>query len=394
MVRLVKRGTMMFLVASLVMGMASCSDDPDYNNVTPPEVTVTHNISGRVTGMDGEGLSATVSMNGTSVTTNADGTFIFENVTEGTYTLKAEADKKQAKEGSVTVDNGENMNPVWNVTLSSEGKKIVVKADGSAEGDTKSETLKGNDKAEIEMVVTAPADAVAAGAEIIITPTYSTEDAESSTRSAATRATGSTFLIGTKISCSDPSATLQQTMTLEYNIDPEMATTVTAQKYDGGKWVDAAFTVNGEKVSIVVDMFTSYALLCTAVISTSAGSEAISFSPDSWDNLYGSSDMSVSSASYTYKIGTEINIANTDKFTSYLTEIVARAAGAGFTTATGSYPINVTLPVGTAMNISGKQSVTNITASASGYSASGKQYGAVTVATNTWNRQHTGGGSK
>ncbi len=384
---------MMFLVAGLVTGLAGCSDDPDYKNVIPPDVPVTHSISGRVTGMDGEGLSATVSMNGTSAATDANGLFVFENVEAGTYTMKAEAKGKLSKEASVTVDEGDNMNPVWNVTLSNEGKTIVVKTDGSAEGDTKSETLKGNDKAEIEMVVTAPADAVAAGAEIIITPTYSAEEA-GSTRSAETRATGSTFLIGTNISCSDPNAELQKSMTLEYDIDPEMASTVSAQKYDGGKWVDAAFTVNGGKVSIVVDMFTSYALLCTAVISSSAGSEAISFTPDTWDNLYGSSVMTVSSASYSYKIGTEINIVNADKFTSYLTEIVARAAGAGFTTATGSYPVNVTLPVGTAMSISGQQSVTNITASASGHSASGKRYGAVSVSANTWNRQHTGGGSK
>ncbi len=394
MVRLAKRGTTMFLIASFVMGMASCSDDdPNNSNVTPPEVAVTHSISGRVTGMNGKGLSATVSMNGTSLATDESGLFVFENVEAGTYTMKAEANGKLSKEASVTVDDGDNMNPVWNVTLSNEGKTIVVKTDGSAEGDTKSETLKGNEKAEIEMVVTAPADAVAAGVEIIITPAYSAEEA-GSTRSAETRATGSTFLIGTNISCSDPSATLQQPMTLEYDIDPEMATIVTAQKYIDGMWKDIDCTVNGGKVSIVADMFTSYALLCTAVISTSTGSEAISFTPDSWDNLYGSSNMAVSSASYSYKIGTEINIADTDKFTSYLTEIVARVAGAGFTTATGSYPINVTLPVGTAMSISGQQSVKNITASASGYSASGKQYGAVYIAATSWNRQHTGGGSK
>ena len=66
----------MLLVAGLAWGTASCDDDdPDYSNVTPPEVAVTHSISGRVTGIDGEGLSATVSMNGTSATTGSDGTF-------------------------------------------------------------------------------------------------------------------------------------------------------------------------------------------------------------------------------------------------------------------------------------------------------------------------------
>jgi hypothetical protein len=51
----------------------------------------------------------------------------------------------------------------------------------------------------------------------------------------------------------------------------------------------------------------------------------------------------------------------------------------------------VTLPVGTAMNISGQQEVITLTASALGRSVSGKQYGTVSVITRTWNRQHTGG---
>ena len=59
--------------------------------------------------------------------------------------------------------------------------------------------------------------------------------------------------------------------------------------------------------------------------------------------------------------------------------------------AIGTYLINVTLPVGTAMNISGRQEVTTLTASALGRSVSGKQYGTVSVITRTWNRQHTGG---
>ena len=79
---------------------------------------------------------------------------------------------------------------------------------------------------------------------------------------------------------------------------------------------------------------------------------------------------------------------------SYLIEIVARAAGAGVTTATGTYPINVTLPVGTAMNISGQQEVTTLTASALNRKVSGKQYGTVYVVTKTWNRNHTGGSNK
>lgn len=70
MYRFVKKGAFMLLVAGLAIGVASCSDDdPDYSNVTPPTVAVTHSISGRVTGLDGEGISATVSMNGASTAT-------------------------------------------------------------------------------------------------------------------------------------------------------------------------------------------------------------------------------------------------------------------------------------------------------------------------------------
>ena len=397
--KFVKFGVFALLGMALTFSATSCSDDdPDYSNVTPPTVAVTHNISGRVTGIDGEGLTATVSMNSTSVTTKADGTFVFENVDAGTYTLKAEASGKISKETSVTVsDSGNGMNPVWNVSLGNAGTEITVKDDGSAEGNVVSETLKGNETGEIEMTLTAPTGAVTTGNKIIVTPLYSLEDAAGvAVRSVGTRATGSTLLIGTKVSCSDASATLQEghKLTLEYNVDSEMASTITAQKYVNGQWVDAEYTVgNDGKVTVIVDQFTSYSLLCNATISTSVSSEALTFTPASWDNLYGSGDMSVTSSFYTYKIGTEISSAGTNKITAYLIEILARAAGAGVATATGTYPINVTLPVGTAMNISGRQQVTTLTASALRRSVSGKQYGTVSVVTNTWNRQHTGGGN-
>ena len=393
--KFVKFGVFALLGMALTFSVTSCKDDdPDYSNVTPPTVAVTHSISGRVTGIDGEGLTATVSMNSTSVTTNADGTFVFEDVDAGTYTLKAEASGKISKETSVTVsDSKDGMNPVWNVSLGNSGTEITVNADGSAEGNAVSETLKGNETGEIEMTLTAPAGAVATDNKIIVTPLYSLEEAaDAAVRSVDTKATGSTLLIGTKVSCSDASATLQNNLTLEYNVDPEMATTISAQKYVNDQWVDADFTVGDDgKVTVVVDQFTSYSLLCNATISTSVSSEALTFNPNSWDNLYGNGDMSVASSSYTYKIGTEISSTGTNKITAYLIEIVARAAGAGVTTATGTYPINVTLPVGTAMNISGQQEVTILTASALGRNVSGKQYGTVSVITRTWNRQHTGG---
>ena len=392
MMKLGKSEVLALLATALTFSVVSCKDDdPDYDHVTPPVVTVTYSISGRVTDMGGDAISsATVSLDGkSSVKTGADGTFLFEDVAKGTYTLKAEADGKVSKEASVTVSEASG-SPVWNVSLSKVGTAFVVKAGDSASGDAKSETLKGNETAEIDMTVTAPADVVEEGVQIIVTPTYSASDAETVTKASEEK----TFLIGTNISCSNASAKLNGTMTIDYDIDEAVAKTVVAQKFSGGKWVEVGHTVDGNKVTVTVDEFASYSLFCTAVLSTSASSEAVSFDTDSWDNLYGSKDITIGNAEFTYKIGTDIPVSKTDKITAYLTEIVARAAGAGVTTAKGSYPVNVTLPVGTAMRISGKQAVTTYTASALGYKASGKQYGAVTVVTSSWNRQHTGGGSK
>ena len=88
-------GMFAFLSVALCTSFVGCSDDdPDYSNVTPPTVSVSHSISGRVTGMDGNGLSATVSMNGESTQTGADGTFTFDDVDAGSYTLTASAPGK------------------------------------------------------------------------------------------------------------------------------------------------------------------------------------------------------------------------------------------------------------------------------------------------------------
>ncbi|WP_455632428.1 beta-sandwich domain-containing protein [Parabacteroides sp.] len=397
--KLMRTGACLLLMVSMTLGFAGCKkDDPDYENVNPPVVAAAHSISGRVTSMSGEGIIATVTMEGSeSKTTGEDGTFLFENVKSGTYTLKAEASGKVSKEGSVTVSSSEKSeNQVWNVTLSNAGTEVTAKEDGSAEAVVSSETIKGNEEGKVEINVSAPVGAVPAGSLITITPTYSLEDASSLTKAGGNdlRATESVVLVGTNVSCSDASVTLREPLNLVYNVDPDVATALTAQKYVNGQWVNVDYTVDGDKVTVIADSFTSYTLLLGAEVSSSSSSETISFGQDSWDNLYGSGNMSVSSASYAYKIGTEIGSFGTNRITAYLVEILARIAGAGVTTATGSYPINVTLPVGTAMSISGEQEVTSLSVSALGRSVSGKQYGTVAVVTRTWNRQHTGGGSK
>lgn len=392
---LTKFGMYTFLSVALSTSFVGCSDDdPDYSNVTPPTVSVSHSISGRVTGMDGNGLTATVSMDGTSAQTSADGTFTFEDVVAGSHTLTASASGKQAKETTVTVaENGNGANVVWNVALPNEGTTIEVAANGDTETNVTSETIEGNDEGAVTVAVTVPEAAeLPAGSSIVVTPLYTLDEAEANTR-AATRAAESVMLIGTNVSCTDANATLSSPIELAYDVDAEVAQSVTAQKYVNGQWVDAEYTVEGGQVTVFADQFTSYTLLFGADVTSSSTTAPLAFEQGLWDNLYGSGDMTVGSASFTYQIGTEITSSGTSRITAYLIEILARIAGANVTTATGSYPLNVTLPIGTALHITGTQQVTTLTVSALNHSVSGRQYGDVAVTATSYNRNHNGGTS-
>ena len=203
--KLAKLGMFAFLGVALATGFVGCNDDdPNYDNVTPPVVEVSHSISGRVTGMDGTGLAATVSLNGTAQQTQADGTFVFEGVATGSYTLKAEAEGKQTKETTVSVTgSGEGANAVWNVALPNVGTTIEINATGTTEASVASETVEGNEEGAVTVDVEVPEQALPEGSSIIITPIYSLEEA-------MTRATESVMLIGTNLECTDASATLQQ----------------------------------------------------------------------------------------------------------------------------------------------------------------------------------------
>ena len=391
--QVLKIGMFAFLSVALATSFVGCSDDdPDYSDVTPPTVEESYSISGRVTSMDGNGLSAaTVSMNGTTTQTDEDGTFLFEDVEAGTYTLTAEASGKQSKETTVTVAASDSdAIVVWNVALPNVGTTVTINTDGATEASVTSETVEGNDEGSITVDVTIPEAALSQGSSVVISPIYDIDEAEDLTR-AATRATENVMLIGTNIACSDADATLSEPISLTYNVDAEVAQSITAQKYVNEQWVDAEYTVDGDQVTVFADQFSSYILLIEAEVTSSSSSTSLAFEQDLWDNLYGGDEVTVGSATFTYYIGTEITSSATSKITAYLIEILARIAGASVTTATGSYPIDVTLPIGTALSISSEQQVTTLTVSALNSSVSGIQYGDVTVETFTYNRSHNGG---
>lgn len=392
----VRRGAYMLLIAGLTMGVAGCSDDdPDYDNVTPPVVEVASNtLTGVITSLSGEGISgAKVSLGeGNSATTDANGVYLFKDVKAGTYQLKAEAEGKLSHTGTLTVaDVKKAQNLVWNAALASDVKKEVgVSADAPSEGKVETETLKGNEEAKVEVKAEIAAGAVDTDADVkvIISPLYKEEDVVAR----AARATDETMLVGAVLSCNKEGASLKKAIELGFELDSELAGKVEAKQYKNGEWVKADSRVEDSHVVVAASEFASYGLFLDVEFSEKKSTEAVEFEQSKWDNLYGSKDMSVGEAAYIYKTGTEISTEGTSKLTALLVEKLAQRFGATAVTVSGSYPINVTLPVGTMLEISGVQEEWSVSASALGKSASGTCHGNVVIEVATSNREHTGGG--
>ena len=384
-------GVLALLGMALTFGMTSCSDDdPDYSNVTPPTVELAKaNISGMVTTIGGkpiEGARVSALMGSDMLTamTDANGEYKLEGVKNGTYTMQAIADGKQTMSGSVTVADGETA--AWNTRLSNEATTVSVSQTEETSVEVVTETLENNEEAQVTTVNVIPAAAVEEGEEIIVTPVYSTDYV--ATKAATTK---DFMVMGINISCSNPNAVLKAPIKLTFDLTDDVIAQIKPMKEVNGSWVEAEVTEEGEKVVFTVDAFTTYSLFINATLNQNASTEAISFAQAEYDNLYGASEMSVGTATYTYKMGSEIG-QHSNLLGAYLAEILAQQmAGSTVKTVNGSYEINVTLPIGTALTLSGKQAVETTSIAAGSTTVSGKSYGKVSVTANTYNRQHNGG---
>lgn len=398
--KILKSGVYALLSVSLVCGMVSCSDDdPDYSNVTPPTVAVAPSqIAGLVSSMKGDAIgNATVKAiaGGKEVTaqTKADGTFVLEDMAKGTYDMEVSADGKQTVTGKLTISkDGETA--VYNAMLANAGVEVEVSEAEETVKTLTTEVPEDNKEAEVTTETTIPAAALSdADAKIILTTVY-TEDAVAQGRAmskADTKATQNTMLMGIQVSCNKDGVELDKPVSLSFDLGEEVVEVVTVKKNVNGNWQEVSAQKNGNKVVVDADDFGTYSVFADVDVTFSASTEPISFDNSEYDNLYGSKDLTVGNVTYTYKQGGEIEKA-TGKLNAQLRQILAhQIQGNKVTTATGTYPVNVTLPVGTALLLSGNQEVETVTAICNGKSASGKVYGNVSVTATAYNRQHTGG---
>lgn len=380
------------VMSLLAMSFSACSDDdPNYDNVTPPAVPVAANtLSGVVTDMQGNGINgATVNLGSRTAQTNNDGIYTFDNVTEGTYVLSAAANGKVTVTGTLNVrKNNAAQNFVWNATLATvKTTNVNVTVTGGGEGAVESEALKDNDPGKVNIALSVPQNVVPENTNITITPIYTESSA------AVSKAASETMLIGATVACSDAGMQLDQDFQLTFQLDQSVVSSVVTKKYVNGRWVDAPKSVVNGNVVISAREFTSYGIFLPVTVSTKVVTESLVFTQAEWNNLYGGNTMNVGDATFSYKVGTQITSRATNKLEGLLIEHLSRLFGATVTTVQGTYPINITLPIGTALKISGAQERTDITVSAVSKNVTGSSYGTTNVSVITYNRQHNGGSS-
>lgn len=441
-----KWGLFMFLATSLMLGSMSCSDDDEsYEDVIPPTVEMSNSIAGVISTKNGnvlEGVTVALS-DGTQQITDTQGHYEFNDVKPGSYTLTASKEGYATTSGEVIInDNNLGETGIWNGVLLKEGSTIKVTVSGIS-GGTETDVVAYNDVAIIPINVAAEEGAVSGTDELILTPIYSLNDVNLAALRSV-RAKERTLLAGAILSSPNASTKLEKPLTLTFEVDKSVQYSVEALQLQGGTWNRITCTVNDGSVSLQANALTAYALAflpleeielptppepgipgepepepvvvttsSEPVTTTSTSTIGVAFQPSSWDNLFGNAAMRVESSSYTYKSGSVITKSDEMATAGYMLEIASRVAFATgvMRDVQAEYPLNVTLPIGTSMSISGTQNVqttttttevTTITLYADGrreeikstHSASITSYGTVSISVVTSNRQHTGGGSK
>lgn len=401
---LLKWGILSVFSVSMMMGTTACSDDdPNYNDVTPPEVeAVASTIGGIVSEKSGNVVTGaqvtlTDSKAGTQSTqTDADGVYLFEDVQPGTYTVTVEAEGKVSEASTITVEESAyTQRYIWNISLASdEMAQVAVSATETTSTNLSTETLKGNEVATVDVTATVPANAVSGveeGREVMIgiKPVYSIAGAERSTN-VLSRATAETLLAGSELSCNVEGATLNEAIELRMNVGEELVSGAEVRKYKDGKWTTVDWKADGTNIVVEAEEFATYGIFIDISYTLKDQQQPVSFTQSVWDNLYGSKEMNVASASYSFKSGTEISTTASDKLTGLLVEKLAQLYAAASTTVTRDYPLNVTLPIGTKLEISATQKVTTASISGLGKSATITHYGDVTIKVDASNRAHTG----
>lgn len=391
--------------ALLCFAVSSCKcDDPTHAYQAPPKVEVASStLAGMITDIQGNAIAgATVTFGNSTVKTGDDGSYTFTEIQGGAQTITAKADGYIPVSATINVPDVTTASYIlnWSSVLT---KIVVAEVKASVAEETtatvETETVPNNDAGKVEIAVEVPAAAVetAAGepAEdvvIEISPVYT--EAEALAASRATR-TETTLLTGATLSCNKPNIKIKKPIEVKIKLDSSVAADAEVKKLANGKWVPCEYTYNAQTGHIVIAAteFTTFGVFLPVTIKTDVTSEPLQFQQSKWDNFYGSRDIFVETANYSFNVGTTLIDNAKNNLAGLLVEYVAREYGVKSKKERGSYAINLKFPVGTALEVFGSQQVTNITVSSKNTAVRAKNYGNVTVYTHSTSRDHNGGGS-
>lgn len=414
MIHLSKKCGWLFLAGLVSVNLVSCSDsDPNNQDIVPPTVAVAPNtVSGVVAAKSGEIISgATVTLDSLTTTTDANGLFRFAAVPAGKHRIAANAPGKVTVEETIVVEAKKNMahNLMWNALLPNEvssQKNVNIEASKTEEVvleafDT--ETLKGNEVASVEVSAVIPAASLEFDAEmnpemkpeeveISLEPLYQ-EDGVVSLAVPRAQSVAPTLLTGALLTCNRADVELKNPIAICFDVDDEVLATVMPMMLQDGAWVAVDYRKENGKMVVLAPDFTAYGLFASVKKNTVKDYQTLTFSRYMWDNVYGIKEMKVKDVAYSYLVGAEITASDKSQLSGLLKEALASQYGTVTQEMKTVYPLQVTLPVGTKLEIRGKQTVESVMATVdnSKASATASSYSEVQVEVKTSSRTHNGG---
>lgn len=401
-----------FGIAVLAVACAGCclSKDKDYDDVVPPTVEVPEtDLNGLVTDKSGQPIqNASVKVQDITVRTDENGFYEIIAIPEGNYKITVSSAGKTPHNGTVNIPpKGTTMAVQYNVSLSSQESTAVISVSSGqpSEGLSYTEAINFNRVfGVIEVTAEVDESAIETGdaekVNFYLEPIYDQSEAISGKDDSAAPASVPTkasddedtrLLVGLNITCDKDDVKLLKPMIISFKMDTESIQHVDLLRLVNDEWIKHAFTENNGSLVFEVYAMGSYGVFLPFVITATASKQDLSFETSVWDNFYGSGPIKVSEVSYDYMTGTNIDSRAADVLAALLIERLGYFYGSTYITQTAYYPLNVTLPIGTCLSISGYQDIVDIVVSYDKWSVHGTHYGDVHIYTKAVNRQHNGG---
>lgn len=374
-----------YLISLVLFLLTGCDDlDRSYEDMVPPEIPSQYpSIFGIITNKSGTPIKdALVQVGDQTAKTDSSGIYYFRHVIPGSYPVSVKASGMTSIENTITVPETEGQIVrciPFNAILASSGSivKKDVKAASGGRLNTSAETLSGNDKARISLELVIPENALTQDATISLQPLYDTSFMPD----------GSGMLVGARVE----GATFKSSVRLSIGADWELAGLGFVMKLTNGQWTKVASYHDKGALSIEISEPGDYGIFVPITFTEKVSQQGISFTENVWDNIHGGGWEHVSQAKYSYMSGAEIPASGKSVLEALLKERLAATYGTSTKVIPDSSQLNVTLPVGVRLSVSGIQETRKVTLTAGSTNVTCTSYGSVSIRGKAVDREDTGG---